>query len=110
MSIEQSEVVDFIGTDKVTGSVTLVISDHLDWSDEHTHLVLLQDKINSYLRFIESGEITEAFPQAVGKKVEIEIVGKYELVAAGEDFLVEAGQIVRRAGFSLRFRRLQVPE
>ena len=37
MSIEQTDVVDFIGTDKATGLVILTISDHLDWSDEHEH-------------------------------------------------------------------------
>jgi hypothetical protein len=110
VSIEQTDVVDFIGTNQSTGDVTLFIADQLDWSDEYHHLVLLQDKINSYLRFIESGEINEAYPQAVGKRIEIEIVGKYDLVKVGEEFVNEAGKIVGRAGVSLRFRRLRAEQ
>ncbi|WP_407059149.1 DUF6572 domain-containing protein [Ralstonia syzygii subsp. celebesensis] len=31
------------------------------------HLLLLQEKINCYLRFIESGEIYNSFPSAEGR-------------------------------------------
>jgi len=107
MSVQQSDVVDFIGIDNATGNVTLAISDHLDWSDEHGHLLLLQQKINTYLRFLESGEINEAYPQAVGRKCVIEIVGKYDLTEAAESFLRQASAVISGAGFSLRFRKLQ---
>jgi len=33
MSIEQTDIVDIISTDRATGDVVLTISDHLDWSD-----------------------------------------------------------------------------
>lgn len=43
------------------------ISDHLDWDDELEHIHALQEKINAYLRFVESGEILGKYPQAAGK-------------------------------------------
>ncbi|WP_370590617.1 DUF6572 domain-containing protein, partial [Xylophilus sp. ASV27] len=55
MNVENTTIVDAVGTDKETDEVRLSIFDHLPWDTEH--LRLLQDKINVYLGFIESGEI-----------------------------------------------------
>jgi hypothetical protein len=42
MSIEQTDVVDFVGIDKKSGDALLTISDHLAWDqDEDEHLLLL---------------------------------------------------------------------
>ena len=104
MSIADPNVVDAIGLDMQTENVILTISDHLDWREPvQTHLELLQDKLNTYLRFIESGEILESYPDAKDKSVVINIVGKYPLASAGEQFLSAAKSIVAEAGFSLTF-------
>lgn len=78
MSIEQTNKVDSIGIDKITGECVLTISDHLDWTNNTDHYLLLQEKINSYLAFIESGEIIEVYPKAKDKKIRIDIIFKYE--------------------------------
>jgi hypothetical protein len=54
MTIEDARIVDFIGVDPVTGHVVLTITDHLPW-DSDEHVLLLQDKLNRYLAFVESG-------------------------------------------------------
>jgi hypothetical protein len=107
MSIEQEDVVDAVGIEKKTSTVTLAISDHLDWSDEHGHLLMLQSKINTYLRFLESGEIYDHFPKAKGKRCIIEIVGECDPTESARGFLKEAETIVEGAGFGLRFRKLE---
>ena len=63
MTIEQLDVVDFIGVEKYTNKVILTISDHLDWEKEEEHLHLMQRKINAYINFIESGELCETVPR-----------------------------------------------
>ncbi len=103
MSIEQSEKIDLIGIDKKSGEVMLTISDHLDWIDMNSHLVLLQEKLNSYLRFFESGEIYESYPRARGKKVLIEISFKYLPNKLGFSFLNSASEIVKDSGMELRW-------
>jgi hypothetical protein len=103
MSIEQSDVVDLIGIGDDTLGVALIISDHLDWSDEGAHLLLLQNKINAYLRFVESGEIYESYPQAKCRKIIIEVVGKYDLSNLADKLFEQAKRIVEDAGFGLRF-------
>ena len=44
----------------------LMISDHLDWEEEGEHLFLLQEKINDYVEFIQSGQWKE---QSDGKTI-----------------------------------------
>lgn len=101
MAIDNVEIIDLIGIDKRTDKVILTISDHLDWEDETSHILLLQDKINSYLRFIESGEIYESYPDAKNRAIVIQIVKKYSLTPKGEEFIRSAKCIVEDAGFDL---------
>jgi hypothetical protein len=107
VSIEQSNLVDFIGTDNATGWVVLTISDHLNWDQEDEHLVLLQTKLNTYLAFIESGEIAERYPTAVRNKIRFEIVTQYHPSNKALDFLQKAQSVVEDAGFSLSWRLLK---
>ena len=74
MSVEQDGVIDIISTHRLTGEVTLTISDHLDWSDSIGHQEILQRKLNRYLAFIESGEILEQYPTAKDRAIAIEVV------------------------------------
>lgn len=106
MSVEEPEVVDAIGVDKATGRVVLTIADHLDWNDEQEHLRLLQNKINTYLRFVESGEIFDEYPKAHGRHIEINIVGQCSLNETASEFLRKAQEAVSEAGYVLTFRLL----
>ncbi|MBI2390509.1 MAG: hypothetical protein HYV09_13045 [Deltaproteobacteria bacterium] len=103
MSVDNPEVIDFIGVERTTGSVVLTISDHLDWSHEATHIELLQEKLNGYMRFIESGEIRETYPDSVGRPVVISIVGSHPLSSMAEEFLQHARSRVGELGVELRF-------
>lgn len=109
MSIEQTNVVDAIGVDNLSGEVILTISDHLEWvADSKEHLLLLQEKINTYLSFIESGELLESYPDANGRNVVINVVGKYLLNKEAENFLNQIKSIVSDGGMALRFEQLDV--
>ena len=87
MSVLEKGKIDFIGIDKLTGKVVLTISDHLGWEDELLHIYHLQEKVNAYIDFIESGEIYEAFPLAKGKSIVISIVFKFVISTNGIEFL-----------------------
>jgi CRP-like cAMP-binding protein len=108
MSIEQTDVVDFISVNEATDEVVLTISDHLEWeSDTKEHLLLLQEKINSYLRFIESGELLESYPNANGRNAVIKIVSKYSLNEEAKEFIDQVKLIVSNAGMALRFEQFK---
>ena len=108
MSINQTNIIDAIGISH-EGKVILTISDHHAW-DETWHLQLLQDKINSYLQFIESGQIFEDYPNAASKELIIGIVMKYRPTSEAISFLEEAKEIIRVAGFGFSWKVLNVDE
>ena len=105
MSVEQVDRIDCISTDSVSGEVVLTISDHLPWGD-HEHLHLLQDKLNTYLAFIESDELLQKYPGADGRQVVIEVVGQYPLDGCAAGFFDKARAVIQGAGFDLRFGML----
>ncbi|MCX7113282.1 MAG: hypothetical protein NTX45_24855 [Proteobacteria bacterium] len=102
-TIEDTNKVDAIGIDKETGVVILKIFDHLIWDDEQKHLYLLQEKINSYLRFMESEDVLDAYPDARNRKLNISISFKEKPTANGIKFLDTVSKIVADAGFSLTY-------
>jgi hypothetical protein len=87
MSIVDTEKIDIIGTDKNTGEVILTISDHLDWSNEVSHMEILQEKLNTYIDFIEGGQLLEDYPDGKEKKIKIDIISQYEFSETGKEFL-----------------------
>lgn len=103
MTILDKNTIDSIGIRASDGAVNLVISDHLAWGDEcGTHLLVLQDKLNSYIGFIESGEIYSAFPTATGKKLIINIYFKYPPPAEGLKFISQVESILNDIGIELK--------
>lgn len=83
MSIQETSKIDSIGTDKLSGDIILTISDHLDWSNEIEHLEILQEKLNSYIEYIEGGQISEDYP-IYNKNLIIEIVSKFDYTDVGK--------------------------
>ncbi|MBX5148143.1 DUF6572 domain-containing protein [Rhizobium lentis] len=105
MSLDQTNVVDAIGVDDATGELVLTITDHLEWTvrvDEH--LLLLQEKLKSYLRFVESGEMLEVYPDAKGRAVLIDVVCKYPPSQLASGFYNQVAKIVDGAGIKLQHR------
>lgn len=102
MSIEQIDVVDAVGINKDTDEVVLTISDHLDWAGDH--LTLLQDKVNTYLSFVESGQIFFSYPMARGRRIIVEVVCKYQPNDQALQFFKIAEPILASAGVGLRYR------
>jgi hypothetical protein len=101
MGVENTNQVDIIGINKETGICTLTIVDSLDWTDKYEHLVILQEKINTYLSFIESGEIYKSYTPSEGKDFEINIRFMNPISPDCEHFLQHASQIISNAGFTL---------
>ena len=73
MSVTELDKVDAMAKSMDEKELIFLISDHLDWSDEYTHLVTLQDKINAYLEFIESKQYAETYPKNTFDSYVIEI-------------------------------------
>ena len=83
MAVDEPGVIDLIGV-KGSGEVVLTVSDHLEWDERGEHLLMLQEKLNRYLAFIESSELIEQYPDAVGRPVRIDVCCKYAPTNDGE--------------------------
>ena len=106
MSVVDEGSVDAIGVENATGKVVLTISDHLDWTDAETHTLALQEKLNTYLAFVESGEIVESYPDAAGRSVAFDLVMRVAPDARGSMFLSRVHGVVEGAGIEMRYRLL----
>jgi hypothetical protein len=104
MSIEDTSIVDFVSSDK-EGNVILTISDHLDWSLESEHLLLLQNKINTYCKYIETGQIYDEYPEARDKRPLISVVFFCELTSKAEDFLQKVKTVLEGEGFNFEWKK-----
>lgn len=101
MGVEQTTVIDFIGIDPVSGAVCLTIADALEWNADH--LRLLQDKLNAYLAFVESGELYSVYPSAAGRPVVVDLRLRRRPDAEATLFLEQAQALIGSAGFELRY-------
>lgn len=114
MTVANTGVVDWMGIESVTGNVSLTVVDDLDWTDEQGHLLLLQEKLNIYLAFIESGEVFERIAEEIGRSVPdstpvtVTIIAKFALPLRAQAFVEHAKDAFSGAGFRLSHRVLLV--
>jgi hypothetical protein len=108
MTLRKTDTVDWLGIEKGSKHVALMLLDEEDWSDEQRHLELLEAKLNSYLAFIESGEIYDRLAALGATGVEkttpikVNITAQYEVPPRARKFLAYAENMFKQAGFSLR--------
>ena len=101
MSVQDPDVVDFIGMSEDGNRIVLGISDHLIWDDEH--FPTLEKKINAYLAFVRGRQLLETRPDAEGKDVEINIVCKHEPNTKAKSLLAAATEDLGKDGIMLSY-------
>jgi hypothetical protein len=106
MTVENSSVIDGMGSDPATGRVTLMISDHLDWEDEKAHLYVLQQKLNSYLDFVQSGQVYETHPEGRQAGVRIQVFAKYLAPPSAGWFFQRATEVAQVNGVEFEYGEL----
>jgi len=102
MTVEQTSVIDIAYIDRETGIVHLSVTDHLPWDGEH--LLVLQEKINCYLSFVESGEIFVTLPEAEGQGIQIALITKYKPTEEALHFFGHAKVFLRQEGIGFAHR------
>jgi hypothetical protein len=98
MAIDKTKTIDAIGIDRISGNVILSIFDEMDWTNSNEHLYKIQEKLNSYLSYVESGEICKSYSKAQGKKCEIYIVFKHSPSQHEIEFLSKFDKVIENAG------------
>jgi hypothetical protein len=100
MPVDEPNTIDII-CEKRDGTIQLIVSDHLPFDGDAEHLLILQTKLNAYLRFLESGEIYQKYPSALDRTVTVEIVFFEKPDRDARLFLLKAAEIFDSAGFPL---------
>ncbi|PKH01612.1 hypothetical protein CXF72_16200 [Psychromonas sp. MB-3u-54] len=103
MSVVDTDVIDAIGLEKEAQRVFLSIIDALVWDAENVHLYTLQEKINTYLHFIESGELDKALPDGKGFDIAIELILKHMPSDQAVTFFDKTTQILLDKGIIFVF-------
>ena len=109
MPLDNPDVIDAVGIEKDSEFAALTIADSWDWQDEQKHLLALQAKLNAYFRFIESGQIWQSYPDAAGRQIVIDVIGRFPLPQLGIEFLTKASDACAGLGIRIRYRHYRGP-
>ena len=102
MTVEQPDVIDIVSFGEA--NCILTIADHLPWDKVEEHLVCLQEKLNTYLDFVRSGELYEKYPKARGLPVLISIVMKYPAPEHAQWFFTKVEPVIENEGLQLEMK------
>ena len=91
-NIESTETIDSIAYEQDTKKLLMLISDGMDWTDEGKHMLLLQSKLNSYIRYIDTKQYLE-YIERVRKKNELKESPKVNTIEIRIGFLFKEPQI-----------------
>lgn len=92
MSIDQTTVIDAVAIDRERNVLFLLLTDPLPWKDrpdcrEYDYLMLLQEKINAYLSYLETTQYQRQYPDQTFDLTVIEIRFQYDITDNFQKFL-----------------------
>jgi len=87
MSIEAMNVIDLVAHDPATDEVVLVMNEPRPWLGSDLQLFQFQEKLNTYLAFALDGEMFEAYPQFIGKKLRLQLESPFQPDSRTLDFI-----------------------
>jgi hypothetical protein len=87
MSVLDFDKVDGVAIMKDGSTLAMLISDHLDWTNEYDHLIKLQKKINAYISFIENNQYEKIYPAHKFASFQIEIHFQYDPTQSCQKFI-----------------------
>ena len=92
MTVLEVDQIDGMGKSQDGRQLLFLIIDHLDWEQEGEHLLVLQEKINAYLSFIESEQYADHYPKERIHEFVIEIHFLHAPTEKCEEFLAVVGE------------------
>lgn len=110
MAIDNANVIDGMAIDKENIALRLLLTDHLQWEEgidavsEHDHLLMLQEKINAYISFIETEQYKNKYPDVEFKMAIIDMRFKYDITKNCEKFLQVVQDQIGQYGIKIEAR------
>jgi hypothetical protein len=90
-NIENTDTIDSLAYEQDTSSLILLLTDGMDWSDMMRHLWLLQEKLNTYIWYIDSGQYEEKYSNV--KRIELRVSFLFEEPELCHELLEKAKQV-----------------
>ena len=103
MSVIDNKTVDGVALTDDKKGIILLITDHVDWSDEYQHLVMLQEKINVYITFLEEKQYEEIYKGEEISYGVIEIHFLHNLTVNAEKFLESVQDQISEIGVKIQY-------
>lgn len=103
MSVVENKTVDGMALTDDKKGIILLITDHVNWEDEYQHLLMLQEKINVYISFLEEKQYMETYKDECIKYGIIEIHFLYNLTSNAEKFLQSVQNQVAKLGVKIQY-------
>ena len=86
--IEETSILDLVTCDEANRVVALIMIATQPWTEER--VLALQSKTQRYLDFVESGELSRAYPEAQGMRVRLQLDASFALTELAKQFVVTA--------------------
>ena len=100
MTILESYKIDIVAEHPSGDRVRLVIVDDLCWQSADRYACALQEKVNTYLAFIESGQILQtAHTARHGAEIEFQIVMRHYPDPNILEVVAKVGEFLRGEGY-----------
>ena len=105
MALNKKDEIDMRAVYNTTADLIMV--DYLEWTgqekDDNEHMWLMQEKINSYIEAVESGEIFDIKPEVKNKEIKIKIVSRHCINEKGKNFLLQVSDVLNSINIELVF-------
>ena len=105
MSVRETDQVDYVYLDEREMMPVIVVSDPLDWRppQDEEHLEALRLKLNSQIAFVAGGQINEVWPGYAGGLIKVEVLARYALTEAAQEFYGVAADVMKTSNMRLDF-------
>lgn len=79
--------IDMVALDKATNTAVLSLTETREWSVQNGNLYDLQEKLNSYIAYVEEGQMLRDYPATAGKQIELRLHTVHALSAEAKEFI-----------------------
>lgn len=102
MSVKEKDTIDAMAEND--DELVLLLADNLTWGiAQKEHLSMLQKKLNTYIRYIDSRGWEKEFPGADYSSFKIEIVFRYQYPEYFRDFIDSAEPGLKKRNIRIEY-------
>lgn len=95
--------IDLVALDEKNEIINLIIMDEDTWEDPRGHIDALQEKVLSYVAFVENGSFYKKYPKAQVMGFMIKAVFLHNPTEEGKQFIQEILEVLSDTGYRFEY-------